>query len=66
MVVKLKPNLLEVAEPPRAVEYGASRIHHDQQFEEGSYMHKHNGLYYYSYSNWKSQNTTAYYGIGTH
>jgi arabinoxylan arabinofuranohydrolase len=64
-VVKMKDNLIEVAETPRKVEYGADAIPESMRFEEGSYMHKAGNLYYYSYSNWEAMNTTAYYGIGT-
>jgi beta-xylosidase len=40
----LKDNLLELAETPRAIEYGA------ENFFEASYMHKYKGKYYYSYN----------------
>lgn len=40
----LKDNLLELAETPRTIEYGA------ENFFEASYMHKYNGKYYYSYN----------------
>lgn len=65
MVVKLKENMIEVAETPRAVDYGAASLDENFHFEEGSFVHKRNGIYYYSYSNWRDQKTTAYYGMGT-
>lgn len=40
----LKDNLLELAETPRSIVYGA------KNFFEASYMHKYNGKYYYSYN----------------
>ncbi|WP_298551305.1 family 43 glycosylhydrolase [uncultured Algibacter sp.] len=40
----LKDNLLELAETPRSIAYGA------ENFFEASYMHKYNGKYYYSYN----------------
>ncbi|WP_435414379.1 family 43 glycosylhydrolase [Polaribacter aestuariivivens] len=40
----LKDNLLELAEKPRKIEYGA------ENFLEASYMHKRNGIYYFSYN----------------
>jgi beta-xylosidase len=40
----LKDNLLELAETPRNIAYGA------KNFFEASYMHKYNGKYYYSYN----------------
>jgi arabinoxylan arabinofuranohydrolase len=65
MVVKLKENLLEVAEEPRKIEYGAGNIEAKFRFEEGSYMHKRGSVYYYSYSNWSAQDTMAYYATGS-
>lgn len=43
-VALLKDNLLELAEKPRTVEYGSDN------FFEASYMHKRNGIYYFSYN----------------
>jgi beta-xylosidase len=43
-VALLKDNLLELAEAPRAIEYGG------KNFFEASYMHKRNGKYYFSYN----------------
>lgn len=43
-VALLKDNLLELAEKPRTVEYGA------KNFFEASYMHKYKGKYYFSYN----------------
>jgi beta-xylosidase len=43
-VALLKDNLLELAETPRAIEYGSDN------FFEASYMHKRNGKYYFSYN----------------
>ncbi|WP_288954858.1 family 43 glycosylhydrolase [uncultured Polaribacter sp.] len=40
----LKDNLLELAETPRSIVYGA------KNFFEASYVHKYNGKYYYSYN----------------
>jgi arabinoxylan arabinofuranohydrolase len=65
MVAKLKNNWIELAEAPRSVEYGANAIESNFRFEEGSYLHKKDGIYYYSYSNWRALSTTAYYGMGT-
>jgi arabinoxylan arabinofuranohydrolase len=65
MVVKLKPNLIEVAEEPRQIEYGASSREAKFNFEEGSFMHKRGNTYYYSYSNWHGGDTTAYYATGS-
>ncbi len=43
-VALLKDNLLELAEKPRTVDYGY------KNFFEASYMHKRNGIYYFSYN----------------
>ena len=43
-VALLKDNLLELAEKPRTIDYGY------KNFFEASYMHKRNGIYYFSYN----------------
>jgi len=66
-VGKLKENRIELAEPMRIIDYGSSDIQSDPDcnFEEGSYMHKYNGKYYYSYSHWSgATNSSAYYAVG--
>ena len=64
-VVKLKENMIELAESPRVVDYGPAWVQKDGNlnFEEGPYMHKYNGTYIYSYSHWQADGDTAYYGI---
>jgi Glycosyl hydrolases family 43 len=65
-VVRLKDNMMEIAEQPRQVDYGSSGLADDKfRFEEGSFMHKRNGVYVYSYSNWANRDTTSYYATGT-
>ena len=67
-VARLNDNMIELAEEPRSIDYGPSYVERDYelQFEEGSFMHKKNGVYYYSYSNWHAESsTTAYYATGT-
>ncbi len=44
LIARLKENMIELAEDPRPVDYGADN------FGEGSYMHKRNGIYYFSYT----------------
>jgi len=65
-VAKLKPNMIELAEEPQLIEYAPEWVQndHDKKFEEGSYVFKHNGKYYFTYSNWQENGPTAYYGIG--
>ena len=66
IVAKLKANMLELAESPRHIDYAPVEIRDDDQqdFKEGSYMHKRNGIYYYSYSNWKNDDYQAFYAMG--
>jgi arabinoxylan arabinofuranohydrolase len=43
-IARLRENMTELAEAPRPIVYGADN------FGEGGYMHKHNGIYYFSYT----------------
>jgi hypothetical protein len=43
-IARLKENMTELAEEPRIIEYGASN------FGEGPFMHKRDGVYYFSYT----------------
>jgi len=65
-IAKMKPNMMELAEEPRFIDYAPDWVKNDndKKFEEGSFMHKHNGKYFYSYSNWQENGPTAYYGVG--
>lgn len=47
-VARLKKNMTELAEEPKAIKYGA------ENFFEAAYMHKKDGKYYYSYNAKKS------------
>jgi len=49
-VAKLNPDMVTLAEEPRGIGYVQSPPA-GKGFGEGSYMHKKNGLYYYSWSN---------------
>lgn len=67
IVAKLKPNMLELAESPRKINYDVSNSITDQYLEgfaEGSYMHKKDGIYYYSYSNWHNKIYQSFYATG--
>jgi hypothetical protein len=57
-VAKLKENMIELAESPRDVDYGADN------FGEGAWMHKRNGIYYYSYTDYTARDFQAYYSMG--
>ena len=43
-IARLKENMTELAEEPRIIDYGASN------FGEGPFMHKRDGIYYFSYT----------------
>lgn len=55
IVARLKSNMIELAESPKKINYDRTNKITDnylQGFAEGSYMHKKDGIYYYSYTNW--------------
>ncbi|MBF0197771.1 MAG: family 43 glycosylhydrolase [Planctomycetes bacterium] len=66
IVAKLKPNMIELAEEPRTIEYGPENVKNSKilSFNEGAYMHKKDGLYYFSYTNWKNKDTQGFYATG--
>ena len=57
-VAKLKENMTELAEPARKIVYGATNS------REGTYMHKRNGIYYYSYTDFVDSLYQGYYAMG--
>lgn len=65
VVAKLKPNMIELAEVPRKIEYASKDIMQNDtlRFLEGAYMHKKDGIYYFSYTNWKNRTFQGYYSI---
>jgi beta-xylosidase len=66
IVAKLKANMIELAEKPRKIDYAPDDVMKDEQrrFCEGSFMHKKDDIYYYSYSNWKNPKYQGYYAMG--
>jgi len=66
IMAKLKPNMIELAEPTQKVMYGTSEIMKadTSRFSEGSYMHKRNGVYYYSYTCLKNKKYHSMYAMG--
>lgn len=66
IVARLKPNMLELAEPVRKIDYAPQEVLDDEnlRFCEGAFMHKKNGKYYFSYTNWKNQTNQGFYAIG--
>jgi arabinoxylan arabinofuranohydrolase len=57
-VARLKENMTELAEKPRNIDYGATT------FYEGSYMHKRNGIYYYSWTQPLDHPNQGFYAMG--
>lgn len=58
LVAKLSDDMLTLAEEPREIDYGGDN------FREGPYMHKYQGKYYYSWTDWKDPDFQGYYAIG--
>ena len=65
-VAKLKPDLLELAEPMRDIDYAPAEVKDDRnrQFLEGAFMHKRGGVYYYSYTNFRNPTVQGFYATG--
>jgi beta-xylosidase len=63
VVAKLKPNMIELAEKPRKIVYASPEIMENDtlKFKEGAYLHKRNGIYYFSYTNWKNKTSQGFY-----
>jgi arabinoxylan arabinofuranohydrolase len=66
VMAKLKPNMIELAEAVRTVDYAPKEILDDdlQRFHEGSFMHKKDGKYYFSYTNFKHAKYGGWYAMG--
>jgi len=66
VVAKLKPNMIELAEPTRKIVYGSSEVmsNDTSRFSEGSYMHKKDGIYYYSYTCLGNKINPGMYAMG--
>jgi arabinoxylan arabinofuranohydrolase len=64
-VAKLKPNMMELAEKERIIEYGANdKKETNEDMVEAPWMYKRNGIYYFSYSNYKNKEYQGFYGMG--
>jgi len=66
VVAKLKPDMITLAESPRRIDYAPQSILDDrtQRFSEGIYMHKRNGVYYFSFSNFHNKEYQGFYAMG--
>jgi len=65
VVARLKPNMIELAEPTKKIIYGSNEIMNNDttRFSEGSYMHKKDGNYYYSYTCLGNKNNPGMYAM---
>lgn len=65
VVAKLKPNMIELAEPARIIEYAPKEVMANDtlKFREGAFMHKKDGVYYFSYTNWWNKTLQGYYAV---
>lgn len=65
-MARLESNIVELAEKPRPIDYASPSVTMSmtQRFLEASYMHKCNGKYYYSYTNYKNKEHQGFYAIG--
>lgn len=66
IVAKLKSDMISLAETPRKIEYAPDSILGNPllRFCEGLYMHKKDGIYYLSYSNFKNNEYQSFYAMG--
>lgn len=62
-VAKLNPDMITLTEEPRWIGFSVAPPA-GKGFGEGSYMHKRNGIYYYSYTCLKNKNHHGMYAMG--
>ncbi|NBB78074.1 MAG: family 43 glycosylhydrolase [Verrucomicrobia bacterium] len=67
IVAQLKPNMVELAESPKKIIYGPEAVMEDRvlKFNEGAFMHKRDGIYYFSFTNWKNKEFQGFYATGS-
>lgn len=65
-VAKLKPNMIELAEEARMIDYAPRNVMETDtlRFLEGAFIHKKDGDYYFSYTNWQNNTHQGFYCIG--
>lgn len=66
IMAKLNPDMVSFAEKPRSINYAPDSIQNNKVlcFNEGLYMHKRNGIYYLSYTNWRNSEFQGFYAMG--
>lgn len=65
-VSRLNPDMVSLAEAPKNIVYATESVNNDNtlHFGEGSYMHKKDGVYYFSYSNFNNNTYQGFYATG--
>jgi beta-xylosidase len=65
-VVRLKPDLRDIAERPRKIDYAPTAVleNLELRFLEGAFVHKKDGRYYFSYTNWQNKTHQGFYAVG--
>lgn len=66
IVAKLKSDMISLAETPRKIKYAPDSVLSNPllRFCEGLYMHKKDGVYYLSYSNFRNNEYQSFYAMG--
>lgn len=66
VVARLKSNMIELAEEARKIKYAPEDIMANDtlRFKEGAFMHKKDGVYYFSYTNWRNNTNQGFYATG--
>ena len=65
VVAKLNTNMVELAEKPRNIEYGAANLSKEMcDFGEGVWVFKKDGIYYFTYTNFKNRKYQGFYTMG--
>lgn len=67
IVAKLNLDMVSLAEEPRKIQYAPDSILNTKtlRFCEGLFMHKRNGIYYLSYTNFHNKEFQGFYAIGS-
>jgi beta-xylosidase len=66
IVAKLQADMVTLAEQPRPIVYAPEAVLKDPnlRFCEGLFMHKKEGIYYLSYTNFKNKEFQGFYAMG--
>lgn len=63
VVARLNPNMIELDEEAKMIIYAPEDVMNNDtlRFLEGAFMHKKDGTYYFSYTNWKNKTYQGFY-----